>query len=149
MGETPIPPRATLEGKEKGGGDLQCGGDPQTPRATLEGSDKSKDKGRSKNKGEDKERSSGGMGVSPTTRKYLPIGREILDAMDEHIKTNIANSDYTPAKGFDDFCKNHAILLATEILSLKEKGETDKNYISSKIKKTYKNRYYIKGHAAL
>ena len=84
----------------------------------------------------------GGLGtseatVSPTsTRKYVPIGREILEAMDEHIKTNIENSDYTPAKGFDDFCKSHAILLATEILSLKEKGETNKIYISSKIKKS-------------
>ena len=109
-------------------------GDPQT---TLEREDKGKDKDR------EKERSSGGLDISPkTTRKYVQVGHEILDAMDEHIKTNIENSDYTPASGFDDFCKNYAILLATEIISLKEKGETNKNYISSKIKKTYKNRYF-------
>lgn len=111
-----------------------------------------------------KERSSGGLGVSPnnkecslrglkvsptTTRKYVCISREVLDAIDLHIKANINKPDYTPAKGYDDFFKNHTILLASETLILREKGETDKNYISSKLKKTYKNRYYYKGHSAV
>ena len=45
---------------------------------------------------------------------------------------------------FDDFCKKNVVILATEILSLRENNLLDKYYISSKIKKTYKNRYFHK-----
>ena len=90
--------------------------------------------------------------VIPSKRVYIPLNQDIIDAMDTHIKRNIDNDDYTPASGFDDFCKKNILILAVEIKSLEERVKTEKkdnlgkvtlkNYISSKIKKTYKNRYY-------
>ena len=75
-------------------------------------------------------------------RTYLPLNREFLDAIDRHILNNIDTENYTPASGFDNFCQTNTDILAEEIKYLKEIGEVDKDYISSKIKKTYKNRYF-------
>ena len=75
-------------------------------------------------------------------RRYLPLNREFLDAIDRHILNNIDTENYTPASGFDNFCQTNTDILAEEIKYLKEIGEVDKDYISSKIKKTYKNRYF-------
>mgnify|MGYP001436407869 CR=1 FL=1 len=75
-------------------------------------------------------------------RTYLPLNREFLDAIDRHILNNIDTKNYTPASGFDNFCQTNTDILAEEIKYLKDIGELDKHYISSKIKKTYKNRYF-------
>ena len=75
-------------------------------------------------------------------RQYILLTQDILIAMDNHIKSNINNDNYKPATGFDDFCKTNKILVATESLGLK-KYNLKKDAISCKIKKTYKNRYYL------
>jgi hypothetical protein len=62
------------------------------------------------------------------TRTYIKANEDLLRLMDIHIKDNIELDNYSPAWGFDNFCKNNM--------------DYDKNYISSK-KKTYKNRYYL------
>ena len=86
-----------------------------------------------------------GLDITPVKkrRQYISLSRDILDTMDNHIKTNINNNNYTPAIGFADFCKNNIVIIATETITLKNNNDLDKIYISSKIKKTYKNRYYI------
>jgi len=76
-------------------------------------------------------------------RQYVTLSHDIIDAMDTHIKTNMKNADYKPALGFDDFCKNNMVIVATEKLTLENNHNFKKDYISSKIKKTYKNRYYL------
>ena len=38
---------------------------------------------------------------------YISMNTEVLDAMDEHIKQNVDNNDYSPANGFDSFCKSN------------------------------------------
>lgn len=72
-------------------------------------------------------------------RNYVGVQKELLEAMDEYILQN----DSKPAIGFVDFCKTHMELLKTEIDILRVNGITERSEIQNKIKKTYKNRYFM------
>jgi len=74
---------------------------------------------------------------------YLGSNREFLNKIDEHIKTNINNDDYKPSNDFECFCKENIQLLQEEVTRLFNIGLKDHNAIKNKIKKTYKNRYFI------
>jgi hypothetical protein len=76
-------------------------------------------------------------------RIYVGSQKDLLEAMDEHIKCNIVSRDFKPSEGFDEFCKQNVSLLKEEIIVLCRAGLTDSNEIKSKIKKTYKNRYFL------
>jgi hypothetical protein len=76
-------------------------------------------------------------------RQYISVNRELLDAMDNHIEENIHNNSYQPKNGFIDFCKNNEVLLKETITLIFEQGTKDKELIENKIKKTYKNRYFM------
>jgi hypothetical protein len=76
-------------------------------------------------------------------RIYVGSQKDLLDAMDEHIKSNIGSGEFKPSEGFDEFCKQNMNLLKEEITVLCRAGLTDSNEIKSKIKKTYKNRYFL------
>lgn len=71
---------------------------------------------------------------------YVSIQKELLEVMDDHI---VKHSHLKPADGFIDFCMNNIESLKTEVTNLIEEGITDSGQIKSKIKKTYKNRYFI------
>ena len=75
-------------------------------------------------------------------RNYVSVSSDFIDAIDDHIKNIVKPQELSPASGYDDFCKKNNILLSTEIITLEEENDFDKNYIFSKIKKTYKNRYF-------
>lgn len=74
---------------------------------------------------------------------YVGVNRELLNKIDEHIKTNINNDDYKPSDAFDDFCKENIEVLKEEVKRLYIVGLRDHIVIKNKIKKTYKNRYFI------
>lgn len=76
-------------------------------------------------------------------RIYVGSQKDLLESMDEHIKLNINTGNFKPSEGFDEFCKQNVNLLKEEISVLCRAGLTDSNEIKSKIKKTYKNRYFI------
>ena len=76
-------------------------------------------------------------------RVYIGVQKELLEAMDEHIVSNINNKDYKPSDGFSLFCKEKVEILKEEVNRLCKSGFTDSNEIKDKIKKTYKNRYFI------
>ena len=76
-------------------------------------------------------------------RNYVGIQSELLEAMDNHICANKKNYNYKPSVGFDDFCKQNIDLLKIEVTSLCKSGMTDSDEIKTKIKKTYKNRYFM------
>jgi hypothetical protein len=76
-------------------------------------------------------------------RAYIGSQKEFLEAMDEHIMRNITKPDYKPSNAFNEFCQEHINLLQEEVTRLCKCGFTDKNDIKSKVKKTYKNRYFI------
>jgi hypothetical protein len=77
-------------------------------------------------------------------RNYITMLEETLAAMDEHIKTSLANdADFKPSDGYSKFCENNVFVLRTEIQRMVGENIMDKKDIPEKIKKTYKNRYYM------
>ena len=76
-------------------------------------------------------------------RKYCGLSKDVLDAMDKHIASNINNDDYKPSMGFDSFCMIHSALLTDESTRLISTGFNDSAEIHEKLKKTYKNRYFM------
>lgn len=81
--------------------------------------------------------------IEPKKRsRYISLNKEVLEAIDHHIEINVKIPDFKPSTGFDDFCTSHTNLLIEEIQRLKEKI-TDNEIIKNKIKKTYKNRYFM------
>lgn len=77
-------------------------------------------------------------------RQYISMDSDILEAMDDHIKTCSNNEDYSPALGYDDFCKKNINILKDEITRICESiTDIKPATLSSKFKKTYKNRYYL------
>jgi hypothetical protein len=76
-------------------------------------------------------------------RQYINITRDMLHSMDLHIESNISNKDYKPKTAFDSFCKDNEELLQVAIKKIYEQGVTDSPTIQDKIKKTYKNRYFM------
>lgn len=76
-------------------------------------------------------------------RKYISCDQELLVAMDDHISKNCEVATFTPALGYDQFCNTHKQLLSDEIRNMMDNQITDKELILNKIKKTYKNRYFL------
>ena len=73
---------------------------------------------------------------------YTNLNKELLEAIDHHIEVNVNFPEFKPSTGFHDFCNSHSQQLIEEIQRLKEKI-VDNEVIKNKIKKTYKNRYFI------
>jgi hypothetical protein len=76
-------------------------------------------------------------------RQYISVTRELLDAMDYHIEENIYTEDYQPKTGFILFCRENENLLKESLAKIIEQGIRDSDIIQDKIKKTYKNRYFM------
>jgi hypothetical protein len=75
-------------------------------------------------------------------RDYVGVNKLLLGAMDDHIRRGI-QEEFKPSSGFDDFCNQNKDLLKEEVTTLCKNGFTDSNEIKNKIKKTYKNRYFL------
>jgi hypothetical protein len=76
-------------------------------------------------------------------RVYQGVQKELLEAMDTHITSHINDENYKPSEGFDHFCKEHLDVVKEEVSHLCKIGFTDAPEIKNKIKKTYKNRYFL------
>jgi hypothetical protein len=76
-------------------------------------------------------------------RKYVGVSSDLLEAMDKHIDVNMLKDNYQPKTGFISFCHENEDLLKKSINMMLENGINDGDYIQEKIKKTYKNRYFM------
>ena len=72
-------------------------------------------------------------------REYISFQKDILNLMDQHIKT----TKLKPANGFADFCNANMEALKKEIAYLVDHNITDSKMIQAKFKKTYKNRCFL------
>ena len=82
--------------------------------------------------------------VEPKQRRaYITVQRDLLEAMDSHVKTNIGLNEYQPKTGFVSFCKENEAILKQTIANILQQGVTNSEMIQDKLKKTYKNRYFI------
>ena len=79
-------------------------------------------------------------------RSYTSFSREIITTIDEHVETELENRDYTPANGFDNFINSLTDDMKEQLDLFKNSNNVDNNFINEKLKKTYKNRYYLKTH---
>ena len=76
--------------------------------------------------------------------KYTTMNKAILEEMDNHIITSMRiNRAYTPAGGYTEFCERYAAVLTVETERLKLAERLSEDAITKKIKKTYKNRYFM------
>jgi len=85
------------------------------------------------------------MEVKKTKRNYIVMGKNFIEAMDNHLSTSMKQKDFKPAVAYKNFCEQHIDLLRTEIRRLVNEEKhifTDKD-MNLKIKKTYKNRYFM------
>jgi hypothetical protein len=76
-------------------------------------------------------------------RDYISVTKNFLEYIDKHIISGIIKENYKPSDGFDEFCRNHMDLLKEQVHLLCKNGMTNSNEIKAKIKKTYKNRYFL------
>jgi len=76
-------------------------------------------------------------------REYVVARKELLEAMDKHIKSEINKDGYKPSEGFDAFCKTNIDVLNEEVKILCKNGINNSVEIKNKVKKTYKNRYFL------
>jgi hypothetical protein len=76
-------------------------------------------------------------------RDYISVSKDLINAMDQHIRAEIHREDYKPSDAFDEFCKSNIDLLKENIAIICKNGLTDAVEIKNKIKKTYKNRYFL------
>jgi hypothetical protein len=76
-------------------------------------------------------------------RPYINVTHDILAAMDQHIAASIGSDEYQPKNGFISFCINNEAVLKQTISKIFEQGIRDAVTIQEKLKKTYKNRYFL------
>lgn len=76
-------------------------------------------------------------------RQYITIDRELLYSMDNHIRENMYCQDYQPKTAFISFCIENESVVKNTLQNILNQGISDGNLIQDKIKKTYKNRYFI------
>ena len=80
-------------------------------------------------------------------RKYTRVSADFTAAVDEHITMHADNPDVSPSVGFENFCKTCATEIATEVENLASFGVSNPEEVSDKLKKCYKNRFFIKRDA--
>jgi len=76
-------------------------------------------------------------------RNYMGVNKVLLAVMDKHIRIGVNGEDFKPSAGFDEFCQKNKELIREEVNILCKNGFTDSTEIKNKIKKTYKNRYFL------
>jgi hypothetical protein len=78
-------------------------------------------------------------------RAYVSVSREVLDAIDDHIiRCRIVNNNSVkPSNGFTEFCQMYCDMIEDEKRNLFTKGYESREDAINKIKKTYKNRYFL------
>jgi hypothetical protein len=81
-------------------------------------------------------------------RMYIVMDKTFIEEIDKHIIASMRTHQshgvrYTPAFGFKEFCKLHDIIFNQERNRLLMENNLDHKLVDNKIKKTYKNRYFI------
>lgn len=74
-------------------------------------------------------------------RTRTVVSKAIIQKIIEHIKDKEHNFDenYTPQLAYEDFYKTHLDFIINETDEL----DFDTNFLENKIKKTYKNKFYV------
>jgi len=75
---------------------------------------------------------------------YVNLDKDLLYAMDEHIKRNMsANIKMKPSESVKEFQQINAEYIKEKTQHLCQEEGFDESMVENKIKKTYKNRYFM------
>jgi hypothetical protein len=87
----------------------------------------------------------GGRNPQRNPRSYIVMQPDVIQAMDKQLLSIIKNANFKPAQGFIQFCSQNIDLLRQEITRLTSEGGVGMTAktLADKIKKTYKNRYFM------
>ena len=83
---------------------------------------------------------------------YITLAPQLLQAMDEHLRTFVSSDSAKPAALYQHFLATRTDLvplLTTEIQRMLVQGGFDNARALAKVKKTYKNRYFLMTQAKL
>ena len=75
-------------------------------------------------------------------KKYIKISKRFMTFVLNHIQIDLKNRRLKPSKAYDDFIVKYASDIKDEVYKL-EQSKLSKEYIENKIKKTYKNQYFL------
>jgi len=87
--------------------------------------------------------------IQSKRRKYVPISKTLLNVMDNYIVENLTTCDLIkPSQQYQVFIDKYNDLITRECNDLDNEGlqKLTKEDLVFKIKKTYKNRYYLITH---
>lgn len=77
-------------------------------------------------------------------RDYIVMHQEVIQLMDNHLKSNVKQYNFKPAAAYLHFCETNIAPLRKEIFRLKRENPTISDTgLVAKFKKTYKNRYFM------
>lgn len=81
--------------------------------------------------------------IKPRQRRpYIYIDTDFIKTMDDHIQAHMHDKEYTPATGLDLYNLEYQNIINDNMRKLLQTGLSNQD-ILLKIKKTYKNRYYL------
>lgn len=76
-------------------------------------------------------------------KQYVHISKTILELIDTHISKHKNEPEFKPAKAYIDFCETNYYTLENYKLSVLDNETMNEDEYNDKLKKTYKNRYYL------
>jgi hypothetical protein len=77
-----------------------------------------------------------------TRRSYVSLGDDILTKVDEHLRREMTTETFTPAVGYKLFSEEHYYDIE-KLLSQHGEDTPAQKQIEARLKKTYKNRYFL------
>ena len=80
---------------------------------------------------------------SKRSRSYLTMSKQLLACMDAHLIEAMKDEYFTPASAYVEFCQTNQIALKVEIERLIRNPSVTCADLVLKVKKTYKNRYFV------
>jgi hypothetical protein len=91
--------------------------------------------------------------IQPVRHNYIALPKALLQLIDDqiHRQLRLTHSSMPPAKGFELFCHEHKVNIVAEIQTFYNNNvdvtstitRDNVNAFLEKLKKTYKNRFYI------
>jgi len=82
-------------------------------------------------------------------RQYITINKSFIQLIDKHITDHISENYIKPSDCFDNFCQEYKTEIMNETMDIITKNQgTSDDIIENKLKKTYKNRYFLVVRAA-
>lgn len=77
-------------------------------------------------------------------KQYVHISKAVLSLIDTHITKHHLEPNFKPAEAYIDFCETNYYSLENYKLSILDNNDTmTEDEYENKLKKTYKNRYYL------